>query len=179
MDLPVDMEDTDMIKHTLEGLSILQSPPRIQGELRVPVVRLNDGLFLDDSILECPTLIMGPVGSGKTCLMEEIMVPILRTAEELNENVFVFCAKKDLLKFKRPQDIVISVDATAPNSCWNIIREVAVSRNPELTARDIAKSLTKDQRSDIQPFFENSCNDLLFNAIMAVYEDGLHQLAFI
>lgn len=170
---PADMEGTDMIKHTLEGLSILQSPPQLQGGLRAPVVRLNDGLVLDDSVFECPTLIMGSVGSGKTYMMEEIMTPILRTAEDMNENVFIFCAKKDLLKFKRPQDIVISVDATAPNSCWNIIKEVAVSRNPELTARDIAKSLTKDQRSDLQPFFENSCNDLLFNAIMAVYEDGL------
>ena len=171
--VPADMEGTDMIKHTLEGLSILQSPPQLQGGLRAPVVRLNDGLVLDDSVFECPTLIMGPVGSGKTYMMEEIMTPILRTAEEMNENVFIFCAKKDLLKFKRPQDIVISVDATVPNACWNIIKEVAVSKNPELTARDIAKSLTKDQRSDLQPFFENSCNDLLFNAIMAVYEDGL------
>ena len=170
---PADMEVTDMIKHTLEGLSILQSPPQLQGGLRAPVVRLNDGLILDDSVFECPTLVMGQVGSGKTYLMEEIMAPILRTAEEMNENVFIFCAKKDLLKFKRPQDIVISVDATAPNACWNIIKEVAVSRNPELTARDIAKSLTKDQRSDLQPFFENSCNDILYNAIIAFYEDGL------
>lgn len=172
---PADMEGTDMIKHTLEGLSILQSPPQLQGGLKAPVVRLNDGLVLDDSVFECPTLIMGSVGSGKTYMMEEIMTPILRTAEDMNENVFIFCAKKDLLKFKRSQDIVISVDATAPNSCWNIIKEVAVSRNPELTARDIAKSLTKDQRSDLQPFFENSCNDLLFNAIMSVYEDGLRK----
>lgn len=171
--VPADMEGTDMIKHTLEGLSILQSPPQLQGRLRAPVVRLNDGLIMDDSVFECPTLVMGQVGSGKTYLMEEIMTPILKNAEDMNENVFIFCAKKDLLKFKRPQDIVISVDSAAPNSCWNIIKEVAVSRNPELTARDIAKSLTKDQRSDLQPFFENSCNDLLFNAIMAVYEDGL------
>lgn len=168
-----DMEGTDMIKHTLEGLSILQSPPQFQGVLREPIVRLNDGLVLHDGIFQCPSLILGSVGSGKTYLMEKIMMPILRTAEEMNENVFIFCAKKELLKFKRPQDIVISVDTIAPNSCWNIIKEVSVSQNPELTARDIAKSLTKDQRSDIQPFFENSCNDLLFNAIMAVYEDGL------
>lgn len=164
-----------MIKQTLEGLSILQSPPQIQGGLKAPIARLNEGLILDDSIFECPTLIMGSVGSGKSRLMEEIMRPILGTAEEVNENVFVFCAKENLLKFKRPQDIVISVDSTAPNACWNIIKEVSVSKNPELTARDIAKSLTKDQRSDLQPFFENSCNDLLFNAIMAVYEDGLKQ----
>ena len=85
MDLPADpadMEGTDMIKHTLEGLSILPSPPQLQGGLRAPVVRLNDGLILDDSVFECPTLIMGPVGSGKTYMMEEIMMPILRTAQE-------------------------------------------------------------------------------------------------
>lgn len=178
MDLPADpadMEGTDMIKHTLEGLSILPSPPQLQGGLRAPVVRLNDGLILDDSVFECPTLIMGPVGSGKTYMMEEIMMPILRTAEEMNENVFIFCAKKDLLKFKRPQDIVISVDATAPEACWNIFKKLASSKNPELTARDIAKSLTKDQRSDLQPFFENSCNDLVHNAIMAVFEDGMNK----
>ena len=94
MDLPADsadMEGTDMIKHTLEGLSILPSPPQLQGGLRAPIVSLNDGLILDDSVFECPTLIMGPVGSGKTCMMEEIMMPILRTAEEMNENMFIFC----------------------------------------------------------------------------------------
>lgn len=162
-----------MIKQTLEGLSILQSPPRLQGIPTAPVVRLNDGLVLDDSVFECPTLLIGQVGSGKSCLLKEIMQPILETAEEMNENVFIFCAKKELLSFRRPQDIVISVDATEPNSCWNIIKEVAVSRDPELTARDIAKSLTNDQRSELQPFFVNSCNDILFNSIMAVYEDGL------
>ena len=55
MDLPADpadMEGTDMIKHTLEGLSILPSPPQLQGGLRAPVVRLNDGLILDDSVFE-------------------------------------------------------------------------------------------------------------------------------
>ena len=162
-----------MIKHTMEGLSILPSPPQMQRKPKSPVVRLNNGLILDDGIFECPTLLMGSVGSGKTYLMEEIMAPILRNAEEMNENVFIFCAKKDMLKFKRPQDIVISVEAAEPDSCWNIFKELAASKNPELTARDIAKSLTKDQHSELQPFFENSCNDLFFNAIMAIYEDGI------
>lgn len=164
---------SNMIKETLEGLSILPSPPQLQGEFKAPVVRLNDGLILDDRIFECPTLIEGVVGSGKSYLLEKIMVPILKEADERNENVFIFCAKKELLKFKRPQDIVISVNATEPKACWNIIKEISVSENPELTARDIAKSLTKDQRSDLQPFFENSSNDLLFNLFMAIYEDGV------
>lgn len=162
-----------MVKKVIEGIQILPSPPTLQGAYRAPVVYLEDGLVLDDRIFECPTLLVGPVGSGKSFLLEKMMEPILQNAAQMNENVFIFCAKKDLLKFKRPQDIVISVDATAPEACWNIIKEVAVSKNPDLTARDIAKSLTVSQRSELQPFFENACNDLVYNSIMAVYEDGL------
>ena len=50
--VPADMEGIDMIKHTLEGLSILPSPPQLQDRLRAPVVRLNDGLILDDRVFE-------------------------------------------------------------------------------------------------------------------------------
>ena len=162
-----------MVKKVIEGIQILPSPPTLQGVYKAPVVYLEDGLVLDDSIFECPTLLVGPVGSGKSFLLEQMMEPILQNAAQMNENVFIFCAKRDLLKFKRPQDIVISVDGTSPESCWNIIKEVAVSNNPDLTARDIAKSLTASQHSELQPFFVNACNDLVYNAIMAVYEDGL------
>lgn len=160
-----------MIKQTLEGLSILPSPPRLEGNLKTPVVHLDNGFTLADSIFEAPTLLLGPVGSGKSVLLEKIMNPILKHAETMNENVIIFCAKSDFLKYRRPHDPVIAVDATAPNACWNIFRELSASKNPELTARDIAKSLTKDQRSELQPFFENACNDLLFNSIMAMHED--------
>lgn len=162
-----------MVKKVIEGIQILPSPPTLQGVYRAPVVYLEDGLALDDRIFECPTLLVGPVGSGKSFLLEKMMDPILQNAAQMNENVFIFCAKRDLLKFKRPQDVVISVDATAPEACYNIIKDVTVSKNPDLTARDIAKSLTASQRSELQPFFENACNDLVYNAIMAVYEDGL------
>lgn len=167
-----------MIKQVLEGLSIQPAPPHHDGNHKAPVVYLDDGLILDDSIFEAPTLLLGPVGSGKSLLLEKIMKPIIDHAAEKNENVIIFCAKKDFLKYKRPQDIVISVDASAPNSCWNIFRELSASDNPELTARDIARSLTKDQRSELQPFFENACNDILYNTIMAMHEDealkGIH-----
>lgn len=77
------------------------------------------------------------------------------------------------MKYKRPKELVISVDATAPKDCWNIFREFCASTNPELTARDISKSFTKDQRSELQPFFENAANNIniLFNPIMAMYEE--------
>lgn len=160
-----------MIKQALEGQTILPSPPSFEGILKAPTVHLEDGLTLDDSVFETPTLFLGSVGSGKSLLLEKIMNPILKHAEVQNENVIIFCAKKDFLKYRRPQDPVISVDATDSNACWNIFRELHASSNPELTARDIAKSLTKDQRSELQPFFENAANDILFNSIMAMYED--------
>lgn len=136
-----------MVKTVLEGLSILPKPPRCEGTPRSPVINLKNGLVLDDRMLEAPTLLLGSVGSGKSVLLEQIMEPILQNAEKQNENVIIFCAKKELLKYKRPTDPVIAVDATAPNACWNIFRELKASSNPELTARDIAKSLTGDQRS--------------------------------
>lgn len=161
-----------MIKQVLEGLSILSNPPHLERKLKAPVVHLDDGLILDDTaVFEAPTLLLGSVGSGKSMLLEKIMNPILKHAEAMNENVIIFCAKSDFLKYRRLNDPVISVDTTAPNACWNIFRELSASNNQELTAREIAKSLTRDQRSDLQPFFENASNDLLFNVIECMHEE--------
>ena len=163
-----------MIKHTLEGLSIQPSPPRLDGTPRAPVVHLQDGLVLDDRVFECPTLLLGSVGSGKSALLSEIMTPILKEAERCGDNIIIFCAKDEYLKkYRRPQDPVISVDTSDPKSCWNIFKELKNSRNPSLTARDIAKSLTKDQRSELQPFFENASNEFLYNSIMCMYDDSV------
>lgn len=163
-----------MIKNTLEGLSILTSPPRPEGMPKAPIVHLQDGLVLDERVLECPTLLLGSVGSGKSVLLSEIMTPIMKEAESCGDNVIIFCAKDEhLTRFRRPQDPVISVDTADPKSCWNIFRELKASRNPSLAARDIAKSLTKDQRSDLQPFFENAANDFLYNSIMCMHDEAV------
>ncbi|MGM9661286.1 MAG: type IV secretory system conjugative DNA transfer family protein [Faecousia sp.] len=165
-----------MIKTVLEGLQILPAPPHFNGVPLEPIVQLRNGLVLDDGVFESPTLLLGSVGSGKSSLLDEIMDPILRYAEAKSENAIIFCAKEDfLMKYRRPGDPVIAVDAIDPSSCWNVFQELAASTNPELTARDIAKSLTRDQRSEIQPFFENAANDILFNTIMCMYEDGLEK----
>ena len=145
----------------------------MEGTPIAPIVRLKDGLILDDRVFEAPTLLLGTVGSGKSFLLDEIMNTVLKHAEETQDNIIIFCAKKEFLKYKRTNDPVISVDTARPNACWNIFKELNASNNPELTARDIAKSLTQDQRSESQPFFENAANDLLFNSIMCMYEDGL------
>ena len=165
-------EVTDMIKNVLEGSEILSSPPKAEGIYVAPIVRLEQGLVLDDRVIESPTLIMGSVGSGKSFLLDKIMIPIFQHAKNNKDNVIVFCAKREFLKYKEPDDIVISVDTKDPKGCWNIFKELKASKNPELTARDIAKSLTKDQRSETQPFFENACNDLIFNTFMSMHEEG-------
>lgn len=162
----------DMIKTVLEGLTILPNAPKTEGETVAPVVQLADGLVLSDRDFESSTLLVGSVGSGKSVLLSDIMKPVLKTAEENKENVIIFCAKRELLKYKRPGDIVVSVDTKDPEGCWNMFLEMKASKNPELTARDIAKALTLDQRSKEQPFFENACNDIVFNTIMNMHEDG-------
>ena len=161
-----------MIKTVLEGLTILPNAPENNKAPIAPVVHLANGLVLSDRDFEAATLIVGSVGSGKSVLLSDIMEPILETAEEKKENVIIFCAKKELLKYKRPQDIVVSIDTEEPAGCWNMFLEMQASKKPEITARDIAKSLTKDQRSEIQPFFENACNDIVFNTLMSMYENG-------
>ena len=163
-----------MVKKVLEGLSILPTPPKNTTKLKEPLVYLDEGLLLSDDVYEMPTLILGPTGSGKSYLLERMMEPILEHATQHRDNVFIFCAKKDYIrKFKRPQDTVISVDATAPNACWNIFAELRASNNPDLTARDISKCLTSDSKSQLQPFFEQAANHIFYTSIMAMYEDEI------
>ena len=161
-----------MMKKLLEGQSILQAPPRRTGPLRAPVVQLEDGLILSDDDLESPTLILGPVGSGKSVLLTRIMEPVLEYAAANHDNVVIFCAKKDFLCYRRSGDPVISVDGTTPESCWNLFRELSASPNPALTARDIARCLTHDQRSEKEPFFTNAANDVLYSSIMTMFEES-------
>ena len=83
-----------MVKQVLEGLSVLPSPPMCDSQLIEPVVRLNDGLILDDSVFEAPTIIPGCVGSGKTVLLEKIMEPILAHAEKREKMFSSFVPKR-------------------------------------------------------------------------------------
>lgn len=83
-----------MVKQVLEGLSVLPSPPMCDSQLIEPVVRLNDGLILDDSVFEAPTIIPGCVGSGNTVLLEKIMEPILAHAEKKEKMFLSFVPKR-------------------------------------------------------------------------------------
>lgn len=114
-----------MIKQILEVLTILPSPPSFEGGLKAPVVHLEDGLALDDSIWEAPTLLLGSVGSGKSMLLKRIMQPILEHAA----GIF----------FER--------HCQGPS--------------PRISTLSC------------KPFFENAANGILFNSIMAIYEEAI------
>ena len=165
--------DSHVVKNVLEGSSILPRPPVLDGPNKAPVVRLQDGLVLDERIFQQPVLLLGAVGSGKTYLLDRIMEPVLQEADKVADNVVIFCAKDDFLKYRRPGDPLIAVDSSEPGSCWNIFRELSQSSNPELTARDISKSLFSDRKSSIQPFFSNAGSHILFSVLMDMYEDSI------
>ena len=165
-----------MIKQVLEGQTIQDTIPKLEPPFQEPVVRLENGLVFDERIFECPTAILGCVGSGKTFLLDKMMKQILESADRLKENVYIFCAKPDFLKYKRPQDIVVSVaDTGDPKGCWNLFLEMKNSRDPEQTAKLIVSSLLQDQQSTQNPYFVNSAKDVLFTVIMACYEEGLEK----
>lgn len=163
-----------MVRTVLEGCTPLPSAPQAADrELHSPIIRLDDGLVLDDRVLSSPTMILGPTGSGKSTFFEKIVQAVCGEVRNHGDNAVIFCPKPDYLKYCGPQDIIISPDrAEDPRGCWNIMLEVARSSNTEATARTIAKGLTKQQQSPLQPFFETACNEVLYRSIMALHEDG-------
>ena len=114
-----------MLKKLIEGNELLNTVPACKTTGRGPIVKLQHNLILDDgNCFESPTLLMGNVGTGKTCLMKEIQEPIMEYSEERGDNVVIFCAKPDMLCYKREEDWVISINSKEPNSCWNIFEEM-------------------------------------------------------
>ena len=87
-----------MLKKLIEGNELLNTVPACKTTGRGPIVKLQHNLILDDgNCFESPTLLMGNVGTGKTCLMKEIQEPILEYSEESGDNVVIFCAKPDMI----------------------------------------------------------------------------------
>ena len=168
-----DMEGTDMavIKQTLEGLEILSEPPRAQRKLRNPIIHLPDGLELDDRAMELATLLISPPGGGKTVLLCRIIEQILPYVASKQANCFLLDVKGELWKrfgsFPRALKISPSL-CSDPAACWNIFRELDAGNTAEIVARDITKGLLKNQRSDLQPFFENAANDFLASTLQCM-----------
>lgn len=157
-----------VIRQTIEGLQIAEHPPKPAGELREPIIRLQDGLVCDDRVTELATLLVAPPGQGKTELLCQIIGQLLPYVAAKKMNIFLLDVKGELWKRfgSFPSAIRVSPsDASDPAACWNIFSELAASKNSEVATRDIAKMLTKENRSEQQPFWENAANDLLVSAI--------------
>ena len=167
------MEGTKMavIRQRLEGLDILSQPPKSEGNLRKPIIRLDDGLVLDSRTMEMGTLLVGPPGCGKTHLLFQVVEGILPQVAAGDANLFLLDVKGEFRKRfgSFPGALQISAsDTSNPAACWNLFREVEAAKNAEVVARDIAKDLTKTQRSELQPFWENAANDILFSTIQCM-----------
>lgn len=153
------------MKTLVEGNELLQSvPENCNCTGRGPVVRLENGLVLDDgNCFQSPTLLLGSVGSGKTTLMNSIMDPVLAHAEQSGDNVVIFCAKPNMLRFAREEDIVISITTEDEKACWNLFREIEASEYPDLALREITLSLFAEARErTTQVFFPDAASDTLY-----------------
>ncbi len=163
-----------MLKKLIEGNELLNTVPACKTTGRGPIVKLQHNLILDDgNCFESPTLLMGNVGTGKTCLMKEIQEPIMEYSEESGDNVVIFCAKPDMLCYKREEDWVISINSKEPNSCWNIFEEMEASQNPELTLREIATELFAEvEEKATQPFFPQAARDIFYQTCRYMYDES-------
>ena len=92
-----------MLKKLIEGNELLNTVPACKTTGRGPIVKLQHNLILDDgNCFESPTLLMGNVGTGKTCLMKEIQefwsiqkkVEIMLSFSVQNQICFVIKEKK-------------------------------------------------------------------------------------
>lgn len=165
------------MKKLIEGNELLDCVPVCHTTGREPVVRLRHNLVLDDgNCFESPTLIMGNVGSGKTTLMGGIEDPVYAYAKKVNDSIVTFCAKPDMLRYAKPEDIVISITSMEPESCWNIFDEMSASKNPELTLREISTELFAEVESKtMQPFFPQAARDIFYKSCNYMYKYALRK----
>ena len=164
------------MKKLIEGSQLLEKVPmdcRVVG--REPIVKLNHGLTLDDgNCFQSPTLILGQVGSGKSTLLKKITEPILDYAEKSGDNVVIFCAKPELLAYRRQGDIVISADGKEPECCWNIFEELKTSQNPDMLIRETAHSLFDNvTKQTNQPFFPQAASDIFQRTCLYLNDFGI------
>ena len=162
------------MKKCIEGNILLDKPPVTTPCSSGPVVKLRDGLELNEqNFFPYPTAIVGGVGTGKTTLVNQILDPLLEHADKSGDNVVIFAAKPAILRHARPGDPILEVDSQKPDSCWNIFGELETSENPSLTAREISFSLFREAREQAtQVFFPDSARDIFHNALLFLYEYG-------
>lgn len=163
------------MKKLVEGNELLLTVPVCNTTGRKPIVHLQHNLVLDDgNCFESPTLIEGNVGTGKTYLLKNLMNPILDYCERSGDNVVIFCAKPDMLRYRRNGDPVISIESMDPDSCWNIFAEMKASRNPVFTLREIATEFFAEaEEKSTQIFFPQAARDIFHSTGRYMYDYSL------
>lgn len=165
------------MKKLIEGNELLNTVPVCRTTGRGPIVRLQHNLILDDrNCFESPTLIEGNVGTGKTSLLRDFMDPILEYCEQSGDNAVIFCAKPDMLRYRRSGDPLISIGSREPASCWNIFAEMKSSDSPELTLREIATELFAEaEEKTTQIFFPQAARDIFYQTCRYMYDYSLEK----
>lgn len=160
------------MKKLIEGNELLFQVPSNTSPGVQPIVRLQNGLVLDEkNCWSQPTLILGNMGSGKTTMIHRFMDSILEHADRCGDNVVIFCAKPDMLRYARPGDPVISINSKDPASQWNLFREIKNAPDPEMASREIANDLFAESREKtMQIFFPMAASDLFHATTMHLLE---------
>jgi hypothetical protein len=160
------------MKKLIEGAELYDYVPNCHSTGIEPIVRLQHNLILDDgNCFQSPTLIEGSVGSGKTTLMKELMTSILTYTDKVQDNSVIFCAKPDMLNYRRPEDAVISITSKDAESCWNIFAEMDESNAPMITLREIASALfAKAKEKTTQLFFPEAAQDIFYQTCRYMYD---------
>ena len=104
------------------------------------------------------------------------MDPILEYCEQSGDNAVIFCAKPDMLRYRRSGDPLISIGSREPASCWNIFAEMKSSDSPELTLREIATELFAEaEEKTTQIFFPQAARDIFYQTCRYMYDYSLEK----
>lgn len=145
-----------MIKNVISGNELLERVPHCPAENDTLKIHLSNGLVLtEENFWKYSTAMIGKVGSGKTSMLDEILVPTIEHAEIHGDNIYIFAAKKSMLKYARPDDIIIQIDSKDKKCCWNIFKDLQLSRNPEITVREVGDILLEDKQS-VESFWKDA-----------------------
>ena len=164
----------DEFRRVLRGVDIRkQKPPmeRWDNTLITFRARNNEFFCMDNTMLSKHLLILGGVGTGKSNVFYHIVEQYM---SQLNANdvLLVFDTKGDFYQrffdANNPQHILIGNSAEyRQRSCyWNIYDELKdrngqFTRESEILAKEISKSLFSGMQSEMQPFFAIAAADLV------------------
>ena len=103
--------------------------------------------------------------------MRMIIEYILSHAANEGDNVVIFAAKPELLRYARQNNPVIGALASTPQSSWNIFVEMDASKNPMMCLREIATDLFAEQHEKtLQTFFPDAAREIFIQTAQYYYD---------